>query len=354
MVRPLAECLVEEGLLGAAEIERGLEAQRRSGGSLGAHLVALGLLDEDSLARALSRAYAVPFVTRRELLSTPPEVLALLSPEFARRHRALPFRVEGNRLAVALQNPANQSAITEAAFLTGFAVTPYVGAETAIRAAIELHHRVPELVLDVMSADEPTSPIAPEAAAAADPVRTAPQAPPAPAAVAPAAPAPAPPAGAPRSLAERFADVGTRAEAVTLAVEELAAMLPRAVVFAVRSTDIAALDARGILLPRGGVSIPVGTPGVLAPALEHRLQFGPVPLDAAAEAFYTRLGVRPPVSALVVPVLVRNRAVLVLYADDPAGRAARPDFDRVKRLASLVACALEISIIRAKMLRDRA
>ncbi len=321
MARKLGEFLIEEGLLTPSQLQLGIEAQRQRGGSLGTNLLALGLLDEDALARLLGRVYGVPSASRGELLAAAPEIVALLSADYARRHRALPFRVEGDHLALALQNPNDSLAVHEAAFLTGFVVVPYVAPEVVIRAALARHHHLPEITLG--------------GSATPAPVQTGP--------IAPVEPRP--------ELARRLADAGTRDAVVAIALDELALLLPRALAFAVRGGEALLVSSRGAEIPPARtVAVPAGEPSVLTPAIEGRIVYGPVKLGPGNQDLYTLLGGRTPASALVGPAQVRGRTALLLYADDPAGSLVRPDVDRFRRLLALTGSALEIALIRAKML----
>ena len=102
MARRLGEHLIDERLLSPRELDAALEAQRQRGGSLGSNLIAMGLLDEDTLARVLGGIYGTPTVSRAELIAAPREVVSLLSAKYAGRHRAIPFRVEGETLHLGL------------------------------------------------------------------------------------------------------------------------------------------------------------------------------------------------------------------------------------------------------------
>ena len=56
----LGEMLLQDGLIGAADLDRGLDLQRRVGGRLGNVLMRIGALSEDSLLQVLSRQLALP------------------------------------------------------------------------------------------------------------------------------------------------------------------------------------------------------------------------------------------------------------------------------------------------------
>lgn len=324
MALKLGEVLVAEGLLTPAQVEQALESQRQQGGALGARLLALGLIDEDLLSCALSKMHGVPWVSRADLLSAPPEIVALLPPEFSRRRRALPFAVEGERLLLALQDPADRRAVDEAAFLTGFVITPHIAPEVVIQAALSHHYHFPDFAGRADGRDRR----AVGDAGPRTPVNL-------------------------REVARRLADAKDRDEVLALTAEQLARLLQRGMVFALRGGAAVLAEAWGVeVRPDHPVALPAAARSVITPALERRVAFGPVEPTPANRDFYAEFGGRTPASVLVAPVIVRGRTVLALYADDTEGVAAAPDFELVRKLSSLVACALELLILRSKMLRE--
>ncbi|MEO5830395.1 MAG: ATPase, T2SS/T4P/T4SS family, partial [Rhodanobacter sp.] len=56
----LGEMLLQDGLIGVADLERGLDLQHRIGGRLGSVLMRIGAISEDSLLQVLSRQLALP------------------------------------------------------------------------------------------------------------------------------------------------------------------------------------------------------------------------------------------------------------------------------------------------------
>jgi len=127
------ELLVERGRLTAGQIEEALRVQRIFGGPLGAHLLQLGFVDEETLAEALGELHGVPAATRADLSAIDEELLRLLPPGFARSHRAVPFRREGGRLFLALSNPADTLALSEAERRSELEIVPHVVPEALMR-----------------------------------------------------------------------------------------------------------------------------------------------------------------------------------------------------------------------------
>lgn len=333
MARKLGEILVQEGLINPSQLEAALVAQRQEGGALGSHLMALGFLTEEELAPALAKVYGVPAVLTPDLLAAPPEVVALLSADYSRRHRAFPFRIEGRFLHLALQNPADLLAVDEAAFLTGFAIRRTVATEAAILTALAEHHHLPapgaKAIPDTALAQRAVS--RPRDTALSK-KRTLDL----------------------QSIGEQLIAAPDRETVLRLAAESLAFVLGgRGMVFVIRGDEVALARAHGIQIPEGRqVVVPVHETTILSPALEGRVAVGTVQPTAANRDLYTLLDGKMPYSALVAPVVARGRIVAVLYADDPEGSAEFPDLDQVQKLTSMLACAIEIVLLKRKIRRE--
>ncbi len=410
MARKLGETLIEEGLLDARRLQEALRSQRIFGGSLGSNLLQLGFIDEESLGRVLGKVYGVPVAQRFDLLGASPEVVKLLPTEFTKRHRALPFKVEGHRLHLALQNPADSLAVHEAAFLTGFQVVPHVASESVLREALAHHHRgegsssrpgaatmtgafqaMPARpghetgpVRVITSPHEtpadsssergtgasdrahaplnhprsPEFPATPERDATTGPhLQRGSSEPPRGAAprgaMAPSAPAAPQATASLATLGRELAGATSRDEILRALLDEVARMTPRSIVFVVKGDEAVATLFRGVDVGQRRLALPLDRPSVLdAVREESPMSYGPVALTAANQDFYTLLGGRVPRVAFVLPVYVRKRAVVALYGDDPTGSALPPDFRRARRIAALGGWAIEALVLRGKILRE--
>lgn len=75
---PIGQILLQRGLIGEADLERGLAFQARFGGRLGAVLVRIGALSENNLLLALSEQLRLPVLAARDLPTDPAMVLAAI------------------------------------------------------------------------------------------------------------------------------------------------------------------------------------------------------------------------------------------------------------------------------------
>jgi general secretion pathway protein E len=120
------ELLLERQLVTAAELARAEALRERSGGRLAETLSRLGYVQEAELAEALAAASGLGLAGPVDLPEEPVRIEGL-NPSFLRRHHAVPLRLEGERLAVALADPDDGEALSGLAFAAGAeAVTPLV------------------------------------------------------------------------------------------------------------------------------------------------------------------------------------------------------------------------------------
>ena len=100
----LGNLLVSAGSVTTEELQKALLAQGASGRRIGAELVALGVLDDVQLAEALATHLGYPLADLSQE-SPAAEAVALLNEAVARHHNAIPLRVDGSTVAVAVADP---------------------------------------------------------------------------------------------------------------------------------------------------------------------------------------------------------------------------------------------------------
>jgi hypothetical protein len=210
--------LLRAGVLTHEQLARANQSKREHGGTLGCHLVALGLVGEDQLADFYRHRLMVPRIGRDALTSITKKVIAIVPPDMAAEFRVVPVSVdrEGN-LTLAMADPSDTHAVDEVGFFTGHFVMRAVATESSIAWALDKYYSIattsiPSQAPAVAAAAEPTPseagegevvlltrpkaaaattpPIQPPAAAPAEPAEPAPRA------ALPEEPAAAPPVGA--------------------------------------------------------------------------------------------------------------------------------------------------------------
>lgn len=106
----LGDLLVQEQIIGEAQLLEALAEQRTSGKKLGRTLIDLHSITEEQLLRFLSQQLNIPFIdiSKRPISN---EVVNLLPEVQARRYRALVVEDNGDSVLVAMSDPADLQAM---------------------------------------------------------------------------------------------------------------------------------------------------------------------------------------------------------------------------------------------------
>ncbi len=101
---PLGQLLIQGGFLTQVQLDDSLYEGSRTGERLGEVVVRRGLATEDDVARLLAEQWGLEYVDRSSIWFDA-NALARLSREDAQRLEALPTRVEGGHVVVAVAEP---------------------------------------------------------------------------------------------------------------------------------------------------------------------------------------------------------------------------------------------------------
>lgn len=140
----LGKRLVEKGVITEAQLTEALRQQDELNGSrdgnrdlLGKLLVQLGYCTEEDVAKVLAERSSVQFISL-EVYPINPAATVTISPEAARRYKALPIDfTEDDRLLVAMQKPLDILAIDDLRVLTGYNVRAVMVTDSELESVIQ-------------------------------------------------------------------------------------------------------------------------------------------------------------------------------------------------------------------------
>jgi twitching motility protein PilT len=135
--RPLGTLLEEQHIVSHPQLVEALKQQREIGGTLGEHLVRLGMVSENALLDTLTQQTGIHHVNLAGR-SIDPAVLKLVRYDTVTSRRVLPVSVEGTRLVLGMLDPTDLTAIAEVEFQSGKAVIPAVLSGHQFHEALEL------------------------------------------------------------------------------------------------------------------------------------------------------------------------------------------------------------------------
>ena len=131
----LASVLIKGKHIKEQDLEKALEIQRKSGGSLGKILVDNGFVSEKELMVAMSQQLNIPPINLSKY--TIDKSLSDLIPEkIARQYYLIPVSKIGKVLTVAMSDPLNLFAIDDLKMLTKYQIDPVIATENDVKEAI--------------------------------------------------------------------------------------------------------------------------------------------------------------------------------------------------------------------------
>jgi hypothetical protein len=359
----LGTLLLRNAAIGLSQLEAALRNQVLYGGRLGTNLVELGFIDLEMLSAYLAELSGFPIATPTLLDDVDPALMDKLGSEDAHRLRAIPLGYIGegtDTIAVAVVEPTNEHVLAELQRRLGAAITPYVVPELRALYYLEKHFGLPRRARFIRSARPGTEPaLTAEPAPGQERRRSQ-----------PAQGMVMPPAftleprkrrastQAPTQSARRAStaieygvacqriDTATHREQIADTLVEYArGRCDALVVFLIRDGN--ALGWRGYVSHAAGtrtpieeLSLPLGGASSLQSAHDAGQPFVGVPPSAARPVetkLWTALATNPePTTVAVVPVLVKQRPVNLIYAHSVAERVPDEVVSELTDLANRV------------------
>ncbi len=130
----MGQKLIETGLINEVQLEAALERKRESGGFIGEVLIEMGLVTPRIVGKILEETISVPYIDLSEL-PIDQQVLGLISEQYQRRHKLIPYRLEDKRLYVAMCDPLNVMITDDLSMITGLKIVPMLALNSEIQDA---------------------------------------------------------------------------------------------------------------------------------------------------------------------------------------------------------------------------
>jgi DNA repair exonuclease SbcCD ATPase subunit len=132
----LSDVIVELGFADQATVEQAVRTARSPGTTVAQVLVETGAITEGQLAQATAERHGLAYLDL-DAYDPDPSAANLLAPAAARRYRCVPVGFLGQRLLVAMADPADALGVNDVTALTGFEVVPAVATGSAIEDLVE-------------------------------------------------------------------------------------------------------------------------------------------------------------------------------------------------------------------------
>ncbi len=314
MAARLGDILIEMRACTPQELQAALQSQAIFGGRIGTNLLELGIIDESQLAAALTKAYGLPCLAGE--IEPDAEALSAVPAQLVERLGFIPLHVDDRKLQVAVADPRDFSKLDDVAFATGKKIEPVLAPEARVWALMHRCYGIEKHLRGLEVEDE----LEGAAATRGGQVGMAP------------VPGEKPEMGS-RLLSQREAVdlIDQISDPVVLSavlVRGAGGRAGRAVFLKIQGSRAVAWLGAGRLVDHDmrGVDVPLERDTPFAAAYELRAPvIGPFRATPAISAFFEALGGAPPMNGIVAPVILRGRAVALLYADAGPGATIRDE-----------------------------
>jgi hypothetical protein len=132
----LGDMLIAANLIDEVQMQIALAEQKQSGKRFGSTLVELKFIDENVLAAFLSKQIDIPCISLLHV-DIPKKVLRKITRPIALECKAVPVRIEGERLEIAMVDPTDIEIIDKLEKATNMIVSPLIAPESSIETMIE-------------------------------------------------------------------------------------------------------------------------------------------------------------------------------------------------------------------------
>jgi hypothetical protein len=313
----LGRILRDRGIVNERQLEEAIQHQVLYGGRLGTNLFELGFITEERLQEALGKAHGVR-AAMVDVRDVDPDALKVLPKALAARYKVFPYKVKGKTLFLLMVDPSDHRAVAHVGFSLGFIVRPYVIPE----------FRMVQLLHDYYGVDERWR---------FNDTRKA---------------------AAPLKAVVDAATAGTLLDSATSRDEIVEAFLAfchrhfrRVIFFIVREPWVVGWSAAGEGIERslvGTLRVPLDQPSVFQTVTRDKSVFvGRFGAEEENQKFLSAIGKRPQTNAALFPIVVKGRAVNLIYGDSgPAGNVKA-------NLGELMVLAQKVSRGYLRIIRQR-
>ncbi len=146
------ELFVQEGLISEDQLKLALDKQRElgSGEPIARVLVEMGYINERDRVRCLGKIWGVPFIDVHDCVPQS-EAVSVISPQLAKKFRAIPIERQDNKLLVAMANPLDIFVIDELRLTTGLEIEPMIAIEEDLSNALHTYYKLDVNVSDALA-----------------------------------------------------------------------------------------------------------------------------------------------------------------------------------------------------------
>jgi hypothetical protein len=138
--KKMGEMLIERGVITPKQLDAALEEQKKCGGYISQHLIAMGFASEMDIAICLSNQYNFAYMPLRNY-AIADEILKLIPLKWIRIYTFLPIDKIGDTVSVAMADPLNDGVIQMLRQITGCEIAIFISTYSELNEAINRHFK---------------------------------------------------------------------------------------------------------------------------------------------------------------------------------------------------------------------
>lgn len=152
----IGQILIEEGVISADQLEKGLMERQKTGDFLCTILVKLGFASEERVFSVLARQLNIPYVKLKDR-DIDPLIIQKVPAKFASHYKIIPIDFKDNTLVVAMADPLDVRVLDDIRLLLGLEVNGALASETDIQEAIRKYYGVGAETIEKMISQKDVS-----------------------------------------------------------------------------------------------------------------------------------------------------------------------------------------------------
>jgi hypothetical protein len=336
----LGEYLIKAGKITEPQLSSALERQVTMGGRLGTNLIELGFLSEEELTQFLSKKLKIPSAQASDLEGVEPSLIQLIPRELAQKYNVVPIKRERTTLSVAFLDPTDLEVIDELRFITGCIIKPYIAPEARIRSLLEQYYQINPHLRYISVLDDERKRRRPRSEREDDRASKKEA-------------SPEEMEAALQRAQEDWVEVRDRDEAIGTFLKALNTVLDRGILFLVKAGKVIGWRAFPVFHEAeiGRLEFPLDQPSLFKDVVTAKTFYqGPAPYDPTYRDLFQLLGGDHPKEILLLPILMNDQVVAVLFGDNQVSSRPIQSLSYVRKLAQKLAMALEILILKKKII----
>jgi len=134
----IGELLLERKIITKEELTKALEAQKREGGYVSQHLIAMGAATEFDIANCLSSQYGFPYLPLKNY-NVPPEALEIFPLKFIKIYSIFPIDKTGSVLSIAMADPLNDGVVEMLRHISNCEIEVFISTYSDIKRQINYY-----------------------------------------------------------------------------------------------------------------------------------------------------------------------------------------------------------------------